>query len=166
MYVSNYLGAEPFGRYCHVLLCEDGSVIRVFPGRPGKGDWQLRFVAEARMTCYCRWYEAATKRRGERVTQARWTPREIRLLGTKPDAEVARRIGRTVEAVSLKRQVLDIGAPLQTPWRDEEIKLLGTQPDRAVGKLIGRSLAAVQGKRLLLGIPSWKAKTARERCPI
>ena len=101
-----------------------------------------------------------------RVTQARWTPREIRLLGTRPDAEVARRIGRTVEAVSLKRQASHIGAPLQPPWTDQEIKLLGTQPDRAVGKLIGRSLVAVQGKRLLLGIPSWKAKTARERGPV
>ncbi len=100
------------------------------------------------------------------MTLARWTPREIKLLGTRPDAEVARRIGRTVEAVSLKRQVLGIGARLQPPWRDEEIKLLGTQPDRAVGKLIGRSLVAVQGKRLLLGIPSWKAKTARERGPV
>jgi len=101
-----------------------------------------------------------------RVTQARWTPREIGLLGTRPDGVVARKIGRTVEAVSLKRQALDIGAPLQPPWRDEEIKLLGTQPDRAVGKLIGRSLAAVQGKRLLLGIRSWKAKTTRGRGPV
>jgi len=100
------------------------------------------------------------------VTLARWTPREIKLLGIRPDAVVARRIGRTVEAVSLKRQALDIGAPLQPPWSDEEIKLLGTQPDRAVGKLIGRSLVAVQGKRLVLGILSWKAKTARERGPV
>src|SRR2546430_7291858 len=82
-----------------------------------------------------------------RATQAKWTLREIKLLGTRPDAEVARKIGRTVEAVSLKRQALDIGAPLQPPWRDEEIKLLGTQPDRAVSKLIGRSLAAGSRKK-------------------
>ena len=101
-----------------------------------------------------------------RVTPARWTPREIRLLGAKSDAVVARRIGRSVEAVSLKRQALGIGAPLQTPWKDDETKLLGTRPDRAVAKLIGRSIAAVQGKRLVLRIPSWKAKTAREREPV
>jgi len=100
------------------------------------------------------------------VTQARWTPREIKLLGTRPDAVVARRIGRTIEAVSLKRQALGVGAPLQPPWKQEEIELLGTQPDRAVGKLIGRSLVAVQTKRLLLGIPSWKAKTTKERGPV
>ena len=44
--------------------------------------------------------------------------------------------------------------------------MLGTRPDREVGKLIGRSLVAVQGKWLILGIPSWKAKTARERGPV
>jgi hypothetical protein len=33
MYVASYRGAEPvFGRYCTVLLREDRSVIRIFPG--------------------------------------------------------------------------------------------------------------------------------------
>ena len=47
------------------------------------------------------------------ASQSAWTPKEIKLLGTKPDAELARKIGRTVEAVSLKRQKLGIEAPLQ-----------------------------------------------------
>jgi len=100
-----------------------------------------------------------------RVKLARWTPREIKLLGIGPNAVVARKIGRSVEAVSLKRQALGIGAPLQPPWSDEEIKLLGTRPDREVGKLIGRSLVAVHGKRLVLGISSWKVKTTKRAGP-
>jgi len=95
------------------------------------------------------------------VTQAGWTPRDIKLLGRKPDVEVARKIGRTVGAVSLKRQKLGIEAPLQPAWNENEIKLLGTKPDREVAQIVGRTVSAVQSKRLLLGIRSWRARTAR-----
>ena len=64
------------------------------------------------------------------VENAAWTPREIKLLGTKPDPEIARQIGRTEDAVSLKRSKLGIEAPLHPRWREEEIKLLGTASDR------------------------------------
>ena len=100
------------------------------------------------------------------VTQAGWTRREIKLLGTKPDGEVAEKIGRTVGAVSLKRQKLGIEAPLQPAWNEDEIKLLGTKPDREVARIVGRSASAVQTKRLLLGIRSWRARTARVGEPV
>ena len=77
---------------------------------------------------------------------------EIKLLGSRPDAEVARLIGRTVEGVSLKRQKLGIEAPLQPGWTEDEIKLLGRLPDAEVARRVKRSLTAVQIKRLLLGI--------------
>src|SRR5207249_4797490 len=100
------------------------------------------------------------------VTQAGWTRREIKLLGAKPDGEVAEKIGRTVGAVSLKRQKLGIEAPLQPAWNEEEIKLLGIKPDREVARIVGRSVSAVLTKRLLLGIRSWRARTARVGEPV
>ena len=38
----------------------------------------------------------------------RWTPEDIALLGTLPDEEVARRTGRTVEGVRIRRTRLGI----------------------------------------------------------
>ncbi len=43
-----------------------------------------------------------------RGTQVPWTSKEIQLLGTKRDAEIARRIGRGVESVQTKRLLLRI----------------------------------------------------------
>ncbi len=37
----------------------------------------------------------------------RWTPEQLALLGTLPDAEVARRTGRTPNAVRIKRERVD-----------------------------------------------------------
>jgi len=37
------------------------------------------------------------------VSRSNWTPKEISLLGTKPDAERAAILGRSVESVHLKR---------------------------------------------------------------
>src|SRR5438552_608949 len=45
------------------------------------------------------------------ASRSNWTPKEISHLGTKPDAELAAILGRSVESVSLKRQKLGIEAP-------------------------------------------------------
>ena len=95
-----------------------------------------------------------------------WTAEEIKLLGTKPDEEVAHLLRRSAEAVSLKRQKLHIPAPLQPPWTGEETKLLGTRPDREIARLLDRSEAAVQTKRLQLGIRIWKATAPKSREPV
>lgn len=68
-----------------------------------------------------------------------WTKAELRLLGTVPDDEAGRRMGRSLMSVRLKRQGLRIDAPLQPPWSEAETKLLGTAPDREVAKRLGRS---------------------------
>src|SRR5205809_2886265 len=94
------------------------------------------------------------------------TPKEISHLGTKPDAELAAILGRSVESVHLERQKLEIEAPLQPAWTQEEIRLLGTKPDREVANLIGRSGVAVQLKRVQLGIRSWGAKSTKQRGPM
>src|SRR6266566_3037569 len=95
------------------------------------------------------------------ASRSNWTPKEISRLGTKPDAELAAILGRSVESVRLTRQKLEIEAPLQPAWTQEEIRLLGTKRDREVAKLVGRSGVAVQLKRLQLGIRSWGAKISK-----
>jgi hypothetical protein len=37
-----------------------------------------------------------------------WEPEEVKLLGTAPDAEIARRIGRSAGAVKIHRRLLGI----------------------------------------------------------
>src|SRR5437870_3774362 len=99
------------------------------------------------------------------ASRSNWTPKEISRLGTKPDAELAAILGRSVESVRRKRQKLEIEAPLQPAWTQEEIRLLGTKPDREVANLIGRSGVAVQLKRVQLGIRSWGTKSTKQRGP-
>jgi len=53
-----------------------------------------------------------------------WSDRELRLLGRRPDREVARRLRRSLNAVKLKRQKLGIAATEQPRWADAEIALL------------------------------------------
>ncbi len=93
-----------------------------------------------------------------------WTDRELSLLGEYPDREVARRLRRSVDAVSLKRRKLGITAWTQPRWTEDELALLGTASDREIAKQIGRSLFAVQTKRLKLGIvarPKWPKRKPR-----
>jgi hypothetical protein len=46
-----------------------------------------------------------------RWTEDDWTPEEIALLGTLPDEELARQLGRSLNSVSLKRRRLKIANP-------------------------------------------------------
>jgi hypothetical protein len=81
-----------------------------------------------------------------------WTEEEIALSGQLPDAEVARKIGRTAEAVRLKRGKLGLPNPTTTHWNAEGIALLGAMPDDEVAKRLGRSVGSVTQKRCKLGI--------------
>jgi hypothetical protein len=49
----------------------------------------------------------------------RWTEEEVVLLGTAPDAEIARRIGRTKTAVYVKRWSMGITSPFRGRQRDD-----------------------------------------------
>jgi len=86
----------------------------------------------------------------------RWTAREDRLLGTKPDREVGRILCRSPQAVLLRR--LQLRKPNRhgdlRRWTSREVRLLGAKPDRAVAKLTGRTERAVRLKR-------WKARILR-----
>jgi hypothetical protein len=83
-----------------------------------------------------------------------WTAEDIALLGTADDEEVARRIGRTPNAVRVMRDRLGIPRPAGGRWRDDELALLGRLPDREVARRLGRSLQSVTQKRIKLGIPN------------
>jgi hypothetical protein len=87
-----------------------------------------------------------------------WTRKELKLLGTLPDAELAARIGRTKNAVRVMRVRRGLPNPLgpwhpEGDWTAEELQLLGTVPDGELAARIGRSETAVREKRCKLGIP-------------
>jgi hypothetical protein len=82
-----------------------------------------------------------------------WTEEQKRLLGTLPDAEVARRTGRTMEAVRIKREKMGLPNPESTAWTPEQVSQLGTATDARVADLIGRTTSAVSKKRIAGSIP-------------
>ncbi|NLP63310.1 hypothetical protein [Paraburkholderia sacchari] len=86
-----------------------------------------------------------------------WTAKEIALLGTVSDAQVAERIGGiSFSTVQKKRQELGIPSamPAHFPWLPEHLALLGVLDDAELARLTGRSTRAVNQKRNKLGIPA------------
>lgn len=75
-----------------------------------------------------------------RLTKTRpWTAEEINLLGTAPDAVIARRIGRTLAEIKAQRSALNVAAPgAQRRWSPEELALLGKLPDEEIARRIDR----------------------------
>lgn len=84
-----------------------------------------------------------------------WTQRELKLLGTMPDSDVAQRTGRTAQAVASRRATLGIPnpAPQTRPWTSADHKLLGKFPDDEVARRTGRTAAAVEARRETYKIP-------------
>jgi len=76
------------------------------------------------------------------------------LLGTEPDRKLARRLGRTLAAVQVRRIKRKIPSALPTArrWTAREDALLGTKADAEVGRLLGRGTAGVRRRRRLLHI--------------
>jgi hypothetical protein len=88
-----------------------------------------------------------------------WTAEEVALLGALPDAEVARRTGRSLPAVGKKRLLL--GRPAVTAegtaysekfWKPEEDEAVRTLPPEEAARRTGRSVHAVHHRRATLGI--------------
>jgi len=83
-----------------------------------------------------------------------WSLKEIKLLGTARDKEVARRLGRTIQSVRMQRRKLRIAAvPWGRAWTHDELKLLGKLPDSVVAAKTGRVLTSVWAERQKRGIP-------------
>jgi hypothetical protein len=90
-----------------------------------------------------------------------WSAEEVALLGALPDAEVARRTGRSPNAVALKR--LALGRPPVRPqrWTPEEDELVRTLPAAEVARKTGRTLVAVWSRRQVLGVPGGRTRAGR-----
>lgn len=83
------------------------------------------------------------------MTGRPWTKDEIRLLGTKPDFEIGRFIGRPGKAVWAKRQALGIAAPptMVRRWTEDEDQVVLSKAPAEAAKLLKRTEEAVKIRR-------------------
>jgi hypothetical protein len=81
------------------------------------------------------------------------------VLGKLPDAEVARRIGRTVQAVRIKREKMGLPNSESRVWTGEELSQLGTATDAKLASRLVRTTSAVTEKGIALGISAARATT-------
>lgn len=85
-----------------------------------------------------------------------WKPEEDRLLGTRPDREVAKLVGRSQFGVAQRRERLGIRSFYQqrslASWTAEEDELLRSKADKTIAKLLRRSVRSVRARRRLKGI--------------
>ncbi len=91
-----------------------------------------------------------------------WTRKHIAMLGTIPDAAVARKLDLSVGTVLKKRQKL--GIPASRPaksihWTPAIIATLGRIPDGEVAGIYGMNILSVQKKRVSLGIRCYARKS-------
>jgi hypothetical protein len=84
------------------------------------------------------------------------------LLGTMPDEDLARRIGRTSEAVRCQRTMRGIPSFSGWAWTEAQLALLGKVPDAELAAQTGRTVGAVRQKRTALGIPSARDRRRRK----
>ena len=90
----------------------------------------------------------------KRITPPKpWSAEEIAMLGKASDAQVARRLGRSVTSVKTRRLRLGIGSSRQR-WAPEQDALLGKFPDQTLARRLGCTVKAVQARRERLGIPA------------
>lgn len=85
-----------------------------------------------------------------------WTKKEIKMLGTMPDDEVARRIKRAPRSVSQYRRTLGIPRYARHVWwNDKTDALLGVISDGALAEMAGCSKKSVLNRRRKLGIAAF-----------
>jgi len=75
------------------------------------------------------------------------------MLGKASDAQVARRLGRSVTSVKARRLRLGIASSRQR-WTPEQDELLSKYPDKTLARRLGRTVKEVQARRERLGIPA------------
>jgi hypothetical protein len=92
-----------------------------------------------------------------RWTIGGWKKAELELVGTDHDEAIAKKIGRTRTAVTVKRVSRGITAYSEWPgggraWTAEEEAILGTDADWYIAKRLDRTASAVAQRRSALGI--------------
>ena len=96
-----------------------------------------------------------------------YTPEEDKLMGTMPNRQLAKRLGRTRIAVQARR--IHLGIPILNPishvWTPAEDALLGTATDTEIAARLGRKIEVVCMRRQKLGIPNlyWQRRCGRQR---
>ena len=88
----------------------------------------------------------------------KWTAKQLELLGTDVDQEIAAKLGRTPSAVRCQRTLRKIPNHAGSvcggrAWTDAELKLLGTNRDDKIADEIGLTPKAVQWQRWFRKIP-------------
>jgi hypothetical protein len=76
-----------------------------------------------------------------------WTPETLALLGTMSDGELAKRIGRTKEAVFEYRRRRGIKAYRANPWGETELGLLRSYTDKEIARMTSRKIEDIAAKR-------------------
>ena len=91
---------------------------------------------------------------------AKWTEKELSLLGTDTDAAIAKKVGRNQHAVTIQRTKLGIPAaqPRGYDWTSDEDAMLGTGTDQAVADTLGVAKITIMRRRQKLGIPSFNKR--------
>jgi hypothetical protein len=81
-----------------------------------------------------------------------WKPEEVALLGTLPDDELARILGRSLISVSTKRrrQGIPSASPRPRNWTDAEDEAVRTLTPTKAATATGRTLRAVYARRFVL----------------
>jgi hypothetical protein len=84
-----------------------------------------------------------------------WTPALLKLLGTMPDAELAKRVGCAQEVVFQKRRTFGISAFGKSPfdrrsWGTTELGMFGYTNDE-LALITGRTVEEIAAKRRELG---------------
>ena len=84
-----------------------------------------------------------------------WRPEDDMVLGTRPDSQIAKLLGRPAYTVGWRRRKLRIPYRRyeRRPWTPYELELLGVRPDAEVARLTGHPLSTVMFKRQQLGRP-------------
>lgn len=105
--------------------------------------------------------------RAEHSLHFRWPARLRKLLGTMPDAILARQVGVHPRTVLRERQRTGI-PPYRKKraaieWTERMLALLGTASDQAVADELGLSAATVSKKRRRLGLPAFQPPSSRAR---
>src|SRR5581483_9764527 len=84
-----------------------------------------------------------------------WPTQLVGQLGKRPDREIAKLAGCSIESVRRERARRKIGPHRPTlRWTDKLVALLGKRPDAEVARIAGCSINAVEIERCRLGIPA------------
>src|ERR1039458_2092128 len=91
----------------------------------------------------------------------KWNKAHDALLGAAPDAEVARQLGRTEMAITVRRRKLGIAKRdiRVRRYTRQDDRLLGTMSDEKLARQLGRTPAAIQVRRAARGIISFRRKS-------